>query len=227
VGPTKTIPLCRRPAKLAADLQAVADDGPLCFAREPVASRYVRWIRRNRRRLSVATPIVLALGYFGYSLVAARLDAIRREVEVKQWVEISRHSAGEGKLEFALSQLATASRLAEGDTRLRGLLGKIREEDRHARATKEIRDKADELSELGEKVVWGSASSVPELVVTTRCNSAGSMNQRGSGTRRENSTVAPSGTPSSSKPNWFSPRLTTLPTRAGESGRVSVSTPSR
>ena len=57
-------------AQLAADLQAVADDGPLRFAREPIPSRCVRWLRRNRRRLAFAAPLVLAIGVSAYSLVA-------------------------------------------------------------------------------------------------------------------------------------------------------------
>jgi len=137
-------------AQLAADLQAVADDGPLRFAREPIPSRCVRWLRGNRRRLAVAGPLILALGVFAYSLVGAQLAALHREVEVRQWVEIGRHSAQAGHLELAARQFATAVRLAEGDTRLRGLLAEIREEDRRARRTKEIRDKADELLEVGE-----------------------------------------------------------------------------
>ena len=47
-------------AQLAADLQAVADGGPLRFAREPISSRSVRWLIRNRRRLAVAAPLILA-----------------------------------------------------------------------------------------------------------------------------------------------------------------------
>ena len=77
-------------AQLAADLQAVADDGPLRFAREPIASRCVRWLRRNRRRLVRRRAACRwHWGSSAYSLVVARLAALRREAEVKQWVEIS------------------------------------------------------------------------------------------------------------------------------------------
>src|SRR5690606_27100532 len=47
-------------AELAADLQAVADDGPLRFASEPLPSRSVRWLRRNRLRFAVSAPAVVA-----------------------------------------------------------------------------------------------------------------------------------------------------------------------
>jgi len=139
-------------AQLAADLQAVADDGPLRFAREPIPSRCVRWLRRNRRRLAVALPLILALGVLTYSLVGAQLAALRREAEVRHWVDIARHSAERDQFELAASQFATAVRLAEGDLRLRGLLAEIRQEDRRARSTKEIRDKVDELLEVGERL---------------------------------------------------------------------------
>src|SRR5207253_9974236 len=74
-------------AQLAADLQAVADDGPLRFAREPISSRCARWLRRNRRRLAVAAPLVLALGVTAYSLVDAQLASMRLRGEVRQWVD--------------------------------------------------------------------------------------------------------------------------------------------
>ena len=48
-------------AELAADLQAVADDVPLQFAREPFPSRMTRWLRRNRRRIALAAIMILAV----------------------------------------------------------------------------------------------------------------------------------------------------------------------
>ncbi|MEA2631687.1 MAG: eukaryotic-like serine/threonine-protein kinase, partial [Chloroflexota bacterium] len=47
--------------ELAADLQAVADDQPLRFAREPWPGRVTRWIRRRRRPLAVAALLAAAL----------------------------------------------------------------------------------------------------------------------------------------------------------------------
>jgi serine/threonine protein kinase/Tfp pilus assembly protein PilF len=139
-------------AQLAADLQAVADDGPLRFAREPMPSRHIRWLRRNRFRLAVAAPLVLTLGVLASSLVGAQLAAVRREAEVTRWRDMGRHSAEAGRLELAASQFATALRLAEGDTRLRNLRAELKE--RHGRAikTKEIRDKVDELLEGAERL---------------------------------------------------------------------------
>jgi len=50
-----------RAAELAEDLQAVADDLPLCHAREPWPSRATGWIRRRQRRLAAALAILLAV----------------------------------------------------------------------------------------------------------------------------------------------------------------------
>jgi tetratricopeptide (TPR) repeat protein len=47
-------------AELAADLRAIADDLPLCHAREPIFSRVNRRLRRNRRRLAGVGIILLA-----------------------------------------------------------------------------------------------------------------------------------------------------------------------
>jgi serine/threonine protein kinase/tetratricopeptide (TPR) repeat protein len=138
--------------QLAADLQAVADDGPLRFAREPIPSRCVRWLRTNRRRLAVGGPVVIALGFLAYSLVAAQFAAFRRHVDVRHWRDMGRHSAEEGRLEVAASQFATAVRLAEGDNRLRGLVAEIKMEDQRARRTKEIRDEAEKLLAVGERL---------------------------------------------------------------------------
>src|SRR5205814_6437744 len=61
-------------------------------------------------------------------------------------------SVDEGQLELAMSHFVTAAQLAEGDARLRGLLDQIGEEERRARATKTIRDKANALFEDGERL---------------------------------------------------------------------------
>ena len=132
-------------AQLAADLQAVADDGPLRFAREPISSRAGRALRRNWRRLAVAAPLVLALGGLAY-------DSFRRWDEVSQSVAKARQEAKEGRLELALSHYTTASQLAEGDPRLRSWLEPIREEARLAVQTKEAWDQADTLFKVGERL---------------------------------------------------------------------------
>ncbi len=128
----------------------MADDHPLRFAREPITSRCVRWLRRNRRRLAVAAPLVLALGVSVHSLVGAQFAALRREAEVRHWVNEARHSAAVGQLELALSHFDTAARLSEDDANLRAWHDLITHEERLVRDTKAIKDKADKLFEAGE-----------------------------------------------------------------------------
>ncbi len=48
-------------AELAADLRAVADDGPLLHAREPQPARAIRWASRHRRPIALALPLALGL----------------------------------------------------------------------------------------------------------------------------------------------------------------------
>jgi eukaryotic-like serine/threonine-protein kinase len=138
--------------QLAADLQAVADGAPLRFAREPISSRSVRWLLRNRRRLAVAAPVILALLAAAYSLWGAQLAAVRRDAEVRNRFAAGRRSAGAGQLELASDQFGMAVRLAEDDPRLRDLVAQINDEDRLARQNKEFRDRADELLSNGERL---------------------------------------------------------------------------
>ncbi len=139
-------------AQLAADLQAVADDHPLRFAHESISSRCVGWLRRNRRRLAFVAPLLLALGVSIYSLLDAQFAALRLKAEVRHWVDEGRHSAAAGQLELAVSHFDTAARLSEGDANLQEWHDSIKREERLARETKEIKDKAEELFEVGERL---------------------------------------------------------------------------
>ncbi len=139
-------------ADLAADLQAVADDLPLRTAREPIPSRLVRWLRRNRRRLAVAAPLVLALGITGYTLVSAQIAAIRLQVEVRDEIDHGRIEAGDGRLDVALSHFDTALRLCAGHPGLRRLQQSARELGNLARQTREIRERADALFADGDRL---------------------------------------------------------------------------
>ncbi len=74
-------PLDRYPTAgmLAADLQAVADDQPLRFAREPILSRASGWLRRRRRPLAVAAAIAAALTVAAVALHQADIDFVERQ----------------------------------------------------------------------------------------------------------------------------------------------------
>src|SRR5262249_23473406 len=106
----------------------------------------------------------LALGVSAYSLVVAQLAAFRSKVEAENLLDKGRHSAEEGRLELAVSQFAAAAELVAGDRRLRGLLAEIRDPDRPARPTEEVRDAADKLFEVGEhlRFSWLGFSGEPK-----------------------------------------------------------------
>jgi serine/threonine protein kinase/predicted Zn-dependent protease len=139
-------------AELAADLQAVADDRPLQFTREPIASRTVRWVRRNRRPLAVATLLVLALAVFASRLISAQLALYQLEADIRSRLLEARHSVDQGQLELGIIQFEAAGRLAQDDLRLRRMYEGIQKESRLARERKESRDRADRLFAAGERL---------------------------------------------------------------------------
>lgn len=139
-------------SELASDLQAVADDGPLRFTHEPIASRCLRWLRRNRRRLALAIPIIVGLALAARSLLGARIETLRLESEVEHEIVEGDGEALKAQFDRALGHYALARRLAESNTKLNPLCIRIDEKSRRVRDTKEIRDQVDRLSEEGERL---------------------------------------------------------------------------
>jgi serine/threonine protein kinase/Tfp pilus assembly protein PilF len=138
--------------ELAADLQAVADDAPLRFAREPLGSRSLGWLRRNRRRLAVAIPILMAFALTGYTLVGARIARLQRVAEVQQSLSSARLAAVGGRLDESLNHYDTAERLSSADAGLRALHETAVAERRRAKQMIGVRDRADELFSSSERL---------------------------------------------------------------------------
>jgi len=94
-------------ADLAADLQAVADDRPLRFAREPWPARASRWLRRHRRLVAAATPAVLALA--GTATLVARERSNRSRAYAVEYTRtlhsIDEASGSEKSGDFALAKV--------------------------------------------------------------------------------------------------------------------------
>jgi serine/threonine protein kinase/regulator of sirC expression with transglutaminase-like and TPR domain len=134
-----------RAADLAADLQAVADDAPLLYAQEPISSQLGRWLRRNRRRLAVALPLLLALGVTAYTLFRAERAAASLRSEVSHAIDEGRRAAERGRFDLATSDFNTALRLADGNARLREFRETAAREKRIAEETKEVCERADAL----------------------------------------------------------------------------------
>jgi serine/threonine protein kinase/Tfp pilus assembly protein PilF len=80
-------------ADLAADLQAVADDAPLRFAKEPWSSRVGGWFRRHRRSLATAAAAILAIMVTAGALGAVVLMALVEEADMLTLAENGYHEA--------------------------------------------------------------------------------------------------------------------------------------
>ncbi|HMB08304.1 MAG TPA: serine/threonine-protein kinase [Isosphaeraceae bacterium] len=132
-------------ADLAADLQAVADDLPLRFAREPIPSRALRWLRRHRRPIAMTAPVVVALAAIVAVLVMDRVEEARRRGEIAHLNEQGKNSYLRGEFAKAIVQFNSAARLAEGRAAFEDLFRKAREGVKLAEETGRIRDEADRL----------------------------------------------------------------------------------
>jgi serine/threonine protein kinase/tetratricopeptide (TPR) repeat protein len=99
---------------LAADLQAVADDAPLRVAREPMANRVLRSLRRNRRRLLIAVPSALIVTALLTTLGAVEAERARVKGQIKQWIADGEAARREENYLVAQTQFSAALRLAHG-----------------------------------------------------------------------------------------------------------------
>jgi eukaryotic-like serine/threonine-protein kinase len=131
-------------AELAADLQAVADDGPLRHAREPQPSRSFRWIRRNRRRLALAAPLVLALAVLGFLLNKAQVERLSERAEIRQWITDAKHACDKGQFDEAMVRSDSAGERANRHGYL-DLYQEAHTQTKLAQQTKAIRASADNL----------------------------------------------------------------------------------
>jgi serine/threonine protein kinase len=136
--------------ELAADLQAVADDRPLKYAREPLPGRVVRWTRRNRRALAMAAPILVALAIVAAILFKVQLDREHRGLEVRNLIEAGDASAKMEDFSKAATQYETARRLAQGHPHLESLFKRAREKFQLSEQKRTIRANADNLFKEAE-----------------------------------------------------------------------------
>ena len=127
-------------AELAADLQAVADDAPLCFAREPEPSRTLRRAWRNRYVLAAALGVLMLATAF----VAAQAAALRREALARIDLESGIRSASAGEFVAAAAQFAMVVDRASagGSQALRSLAAEAVGRRNGALAAARVRDRA-------------------------------------------------------------------------------------
>jgi serine/threonine protein kinase/tetratricopeptide (TPR) repeat protein len=99
----------------AADLQAVANDQPLRFAREPLVSRTRRWVRRRRRSLAMAAAILIPLAIAGVVFVRAEIDNFYWGFEAQRYLDKGFESARLRDFAAAKFQFDAAAKLAGGE----------------------------------------------------------------------------------------------------------------
>jgi eukaryotic-like serine/threonine-protein kinase len=128
-------------AQVAIDLQAVADDDALCFAREPQPSRTIRWLWRNRRSLAITLGILAAT----VTLFSAQAATLRRQGMARAVFDAGLRSAAAGEFTAAAAQFALAAERASGswDTALRSLAAEARRRRQDALDTARICDRVD------------------------------------------------------------------------------------
>ena len=98
--------------ELAADLRAIADDFPLCHAREPIFSRLNRRVRRNRRRLAGAAIILLAGAAVLGAYLNYQFERYERFEEVRGLYQTACAAIDEGEFERAQILLDNAAQRA-------------------------------------------------------------------------------------------------------------------
>ncbi len=128
-------------AELAADLQAVADDAPLCFAREPEPSRTLRRAWRNRRALATAVGLLAVVA----ALFVAQRATLRREATTRRDLDAGIRSASAGEFAAAAAQFGMAYDRASagGSQALRSLANEADRRRNHAVAAGRMRDRAE------------------------------------------------------------------------------------
>ncbi len=138
--------------ELAADLQAVADDAPLRWTREPLHVRAVRRVRRSWKR---AVLVAVVAG----SAVGLAMAALREEDDRARVATTASALLDEGKQFLLKDEFATAlarfeevCRLTSGRGELIELHYKAVAYNGQARLTAEVRDRADALSRAASSI---------------------------------------------------------------------------
>ena len=140
-------PVARFPnaSELAADLQAVADDAPLKWTREPLLVRGVRRARRSWKK-------VLLVALLAGSAVALGMSALRGEEDRARVASTASDLLEDGKKSLRRDDFATAmarfdevDRLTANQPELAGLNLQARMRKAQSRTTEEVRGQADTL----------------------------------------------------------------------------------
>ena len=133
-------------AELAADLQAVADDLPLRWTREPIRVRALRRLRRSWRRLVVAVAFGAGAATLATTALRAGGERARIEREATELLDAGRTSYRLDDHSAAIAQFQQVVRLSQGRPDLRNLANLAIGSQASARESIRIRGEADTLA---------------------------------------------------------------------------------
>ena len=158
-------------ADLAVDLQAVADDQALRFAREPISNRVARRLRRHRRSLLMAglmaAPAAAALMVASASFAKVRFERSYIGEEARYLFAGGMAALQNRDEPRAIVQLEAVLRLAENRPPLKDMHEKARDQIAIARLTQVARDKADSLARVVEPLRFLLIDPGADLDTTT------------------------------------------------------------
>ncbi|MDG3005665.1 serine/threonine-protein kinase [Paludisphaera mucosa] len=109
--------------ELAIDLQAVADDLPLAFAREPMWSRMARRVRRNRLRFATAAVILISCAAAGAAAINLSIERTDRYAQARLRLKSGDELMKKREFDKAVVQFEAALQFAEGSEQ--GFLGRV------------------------------------------------------------------------------------------------------
>ncbi len=154
--------------ELAADLQAVADDQPLPFAREPWPGRVSRWLRRRRRPLAMAGLVFAALTVAAVAIFQAQKDTAQRRID---WNDLyQKGAAAKDKGDFVRAQdlFASAASLVSGHNGFEEMYRQARNESNLSGQTGAQRAAADRLFSAAKPLRFRLIDFCGELPTATR-----------------------------------------------------------
>ncbi len=132
-------------SELASDLQAVAEDLPLRWTREPLNVRAVRRLRRSWRRLVLAVALGAGIATLATSTLREGGERVRIEREAAQLLGEARASLRGGEFAVAIVQCRQVAKLTRDRPHLRYLAIQAAGSQASARESLRFRAEADAL----------------------------------------------------------------------------------
>jgi serine/threonine protein kinase/tetratricopeptide (TPR) repeat protein len=154
--------------ELAVDLQAVADDQPLSFAREPWPGRIKRSLRRQRRALTMAALAAVALIIAGGAFFQAQSEAAKRRIDFIELFQKGAAARETGDFLRARDLFVSAASLVEGHRGFEEMHRQARNESNLAAQTGALRAAADRLFAAAKPLRFRLIGFCGDLPTATR-----------------------------------------------------------